>query len=172
MTCLAWQMSNDPAPGTRHQPAARRQPKPEKKGGKGRRQLCSSSCRSIHFNANNSYKFMCNLAAAAADMQFTRRQIDRLKCATAENLPPLASLPQCGRHSQVSHSIRSASPITVVQSAKKFINLSATHLLPTVRPRKADTHTHAHTQHTWLRPTVTGDGVRGVSVTGRITSRS
>lgn len=35
--------------------------------------------------------------------------------------------------SRVSHSIRTASPITVVQSAKKFINLSATHLLPTVR---------------------------------------
>lgn len=33
---------------------------------------------------------MCNLAAAAeaADMQFTRRQIDRLKCATAENTSP------------------------------------------------------------------------------------
>lgn len=99
---------------------------------------------------------MCNLAAAAAeaDMQFTRRQIDRLKCATAEN-PPLSPflprLPQYGEHSQVSHSIRSASPITVVQSAKKFINLSATHLLPTVRPRNADTHTH-----TWLRPKVTG----------------
>lgn len=101
----------------------------------GRQSGGSSSCRSIHFNANNSYKFMCSSRHAwTRTWTWTRRQIDRLKSTlppTPSLSPPILLYKQAP--SRVSHSIRTASPITVVQSAKKFINLSATHLLPTVR---------------------------------------
>lgn len=66
-------------PGTRHPAASQTRSETGRereraRGGRGG----SSSCRSIHFNANNSYKFMCNLAAAA-DVAWNRRQIGRLK---------------------------------------------------------------------------------------------